>query len=117
MTEGDLPEEGLSDTPELEDPAYLQEEKAAEKRRNRKMSAKEQLRLRFMSALLADRAGREWIWDLLTIGHVFNTSFVPGDAMAMSFKEGERNLALYVLNQIPPDAMKLMLEESAEYDR
>jgi len=40
---------------------------------------------------------------------------VPGDAQAMTFKEGERNLALYVLSQIPPDSLKVMLEEAAEY--
>jgi len=99
---------------ELSSP-HLAEAKQAEKSNNRRAKAREELRKRFMGGLMATREGREWVWDLLSRGHVYSTSYVPGDTTAMAFKEGERNIALYVLSQIPPDAFKVMLEESSEY--
>ena len=44
--------------------------------------------------MLSEREGREWVWDLLSRGHVFATSFVVGQPDATAFSEGERNLAL-----------------------
>ena len=101
---------GPGDTPDLNNPRQV---KAREKR----AKAREGLRKRFILKLLSDRDGREWMWELLSRGRVFTTSFVAGDSHATAFQEGMRNLALTVLAEIPPASLKTMLDEADEYGR
>lgn len=65
--------------------------------------------------LLSTPKGRNWVWSkLLTPCHVFGTSFEPGDALTMAFREGERNIGLALVAQITaaaPDAMIKMMQE------
>ena len=109
-------DDSTPDAPQEEGQSLNLSDEVQVKGRNKKLKAKAELRRRFMVGLLSERPGREWVWALLTRGHIFTTSFVNGDPMATAFKEGERNLALSVLAEIPPEAMQVMMSESGEYD-
>jgi len=80
--------------------------------RNRKASAREDLRQRFIEAALSTRDGREWMYDKLSRCHIYHTSFVVGDALSTAYQEGERNIGLLLLAEIPPDVYALMLKEA-----
>lgn len=65
--------------------------------------------------LLQTRAGRAWMFSILEVGHIYQTSFGP-DALTTAFREGERNLALKLLAQITaasPDGLIAMMTENA----
>lgn len=57
-------------------------------------------RLSFVEAAMTTEQGRAWFYDLLKFGHVFNVPYVSGDTHATSFKCGEMNVALRVLDDI-----------------
>jgi hypothetical protein len=111
MSEPDAktPDEFLPDGFE---PNPLNEEFQNDPERNRKASAREDLRQRFIEAALSTRDGREWMYDKLSRCHIYNTSFVVGDPHSTAFQEGERNIGLLLLAEIPPDVYALMLKEA-----
>jgi hypothetical protein len=84
--------------------------------RNKKAKAREDLRKRFMAKLLSDREGREWVWHLLEFCKVYQSTFIAGDTHAMCINEGQRNVGLMILSEIPPDALAQMLKESGDYN-
>ena len=59
--------------------------------------------------------GRNYIWDQLTLAHIFSTSYSP-DALQMAFAEGERNSGLRLLNDIiewcPEQFIQMMREQN-----
>ena len=64
-------------------------------------------------AFMSQPTGRSYIWEQLTLCHVFSTSF-NRDALAMAFSEGERNYGLRLLDDILqwcPDQFILMMRE------
>lgn len=64
-------------------------------------------------------AGRQWVWDLLEVCHLYRTSFDPTNEQSdrlTFFREGERNIGLYVLGQIEqhaPESLRLMMNEKS----
>lgn len=67
-----------------------------------------------LATLLSSPQGRNWMWDLMTLGHVFETTFVPGDALSMAFREGERNIGLRLIAMVTtaaPDALIQMMRD------
>lgn len=63
--------------------------------------------------VLATPAGRRFVWRLLTQGGVFR-AVAPADAVVMAFREGGRNEALRLLNEVfshAPEAFGLMMKE------
>lgn len=86
------------------------------KARNKKANAREELRKRFIARLLSDRDGREWMWELLAFCKVFSSTYVAGDPYAMHLLEGQRNVGLKLVHEIPPASMKLMMDEGPSYD-
>lgn len=69
-----------------------------------------------IKTLMATPGGRAWLWEQLTLSHIFATSFVPGDPMASAFQEGQRNFGLRLLAQVTkaaPDAYLLAMKENA----
>ena len=52
--------------------------------------------------------GRRVLMDLLRQGHFFEPTYVRSDAHESSFREGERNLTLYVLAQLKLNQAELM---------
>jgi hypothetical protein len=67
-----------------------------------------------ISALMGDPIGRGYVYDLLCACHVFQSSFAT-NALAMAFSEGERNVGLFITNDLitaSPDNYLLMLKEA-----
>ena len=65
--------------------------------------------------LMGSRAGRAYVWELLSFCHVFRTSIVAGDPYATHVQEGERNVGLKLLadiNRDAPEAYRTMVEEA-----
>jgi hypothetical protein len=86
------------------------------RKRNKKLTARDELRKRFIARLLSDRDGREWMYEKLTSCHIWAPCHVPGDPYSTAFQDGERNAGLRLLADIPPDALALMLTEAPGYD-
>lgn len=59
--------------------------------------------------LMETPGGRQWVWEQLTLSHLFATSFVSGDPMATAFREGERNAGLRLLASVMKAAPDLYL--------
>lgn len=65
-------------------------------------------------SLLSTKAGRGWVWGMLTFCRVFATSF-DRDPHATAFNEGQRNVGLKLLadiNNADPGAYVLMATEA-----
>jgi hypothetical protein len=58
--------------------------------------------------------GRRFLWRLLGRAGIFRLSFV-GDAAGTAFREGERNMGLWVLNDLLslcPERFRQMMDEA-----
>ena len=69
-------------------------------------------------SVMDTKSGRLWFFDLLTSCHIFDSSFAM-EAIAMAFKEGERNIGLQILRDLMracPDMYVLMMREANERD-
>lgn len=68
-----------------------------------------------ITALMSNPAGRGYIWDQLSVAHIFSTSF-SADALQMAFAEGERNAGLRLLDDIlnwcPEQFIQMMREKN-----
>ncbi|MFA5158675.1 MAG: hypothetical protein WC451_05835 [Patescibacteria group bacterium] len=51
------------------------------------------------------QTGFEVLKDILKFTHAFSTSYVPGDQIETAFREGERNVFIYILSNLS-DEMK-----------
>lgn len=93
------------------DPEHVQREK-------RRLGRLAKARKDFIAQqLMGTRAGRAYVWELLTFCHVFRTSIVAGDPYGTHVQEGERNVGLKLLadvNRDAPEAYRLMVEEAKE---
>jgi hypothetical protein len=80
-------------------------------RRETRIKRRDQLAL--LGRVMAEPIGREFFYDLLASCHVYSTSFAT-NALAMAFREGERNVGLRLaadLTEATPDLFLLMLKE------
>lgn len=72
-------------------------------------------RLKFVEAGMGVTQGRAWFFDLLKRAHIFQTPYTSGDPHATSFRCGELNLGLQILDDIqtaaPQEYIK-MIEEN-----
>ncbi len=83
----------------------------------KKAARKNSKRLEVIKALMQHKDGREWIYELLERGHIYVTSFTPGDPYRSAFNEGERNYANQILIDVTlaaPDEYLMMMRESRE---
>jgi len=67
-------------------------------------------------AFMSHRAGRAWVWDLLSACGLYRMSARTGDAHMTYFHEGERNVGLRLLAQLQrvcPKHYATMTEENA----
>jgi hypothetical protein len=84
------------------------------KKREAAQAFRESEQRKVLKELLDKPAGRAWLWDLLVLAHVFETSFSE-NPHRMAWNEGERNLGLRLLTQITtvsPDAFVQMMREN-----
>ena len=73
----------------------LHDERAVEER-NKRLKMKERDRLGALGGIVSEPGGRAWIHNLLSITHVFDSSF-SNNSHAMAFREGERQVGLRIL--------------------
>ncbi len=70
-------------------------------------------RIDVLVSVMSTPGGRAWVLDILERCSIFATTFT-GDALRSAFAEGQRNVGLFVLNDIMqtcPDQYVLMMQE------
>lgn len=101
----------LAETPyDASDPEQVNKQRV-------KAGRKKTKRLEVIKRLMDDKDGRAWVYELLERGHIYHTSFVPGDSHASAFKEGERNITNQLLIDVTAAASEeylLMIREAKE---
>lgn len=94
---------------DLGDPRHVKE-------RARNAKARENIRATVLRNVMASIDGREWIFELLQLCHVYETSWSP-DPLRMAANEGERNVGLQLIGQIQvccPEAYLQMMKEAKD---
>lgn len=105
----------MSDEKEESERPFDASDQHAVERRTSKAKRKEAKRLAGLKLLCDSSDGRAWIWGFLDQFGFTRSSFSP-DALAMAFKEGERNVTLRVMadiNRVAPDTYLRMQRENA----
>ena len=72
----------------------------------------ERARRETVQTLMSTMQGRQWVFERLTLCHVFASSFSI-NALEAAFKEGERNVGLQLLNDVmtcPDEYLQMMRE-------
>lgn len=81
----------------------------------------ERIAVEDLRAIMSARAGRRFMWELLSITHVYQTSFRPGAPVEdCVYREGERNIGLQLLDRLhrtAPDLYSVMVRETMETDQ
>jgi hypothetical protein len=81
--------------------------------RERRIRRRDQLAV--LVKIMSEPVGREWFYDLLSSCHVYTSSF-GHNALAMAFREGERNVGIRIgsdITEASPDLYLQMLKEAA----
>ncbi len=84
-------------------------------RRIKQAKQREAQRHNYTRHIMADRFGREWMWELLERCHIFQTPFIGGQADQTAFNLGEHNFGLKLLADIMtacPQDYQLMAQEA-----
>lgn len=84
--------------------------------RARKAKRQERDRDAFLTAMMEQQHGRSWMFDLLGFCGVSRSSFAS-NALEMARREGQRNVGLYLLEQVTrvaPESYVEMLKEHAD---
>lgn len=71
-------------------------------------------RLEFVKAAMQHEQGRAWFYDLLVRCYITRTPFISGDPHATSFRCGEQNIGLQIIDDIQtasPDEYTIMMTE------
>lgn len=86
-------------------------EKQAEKEKTAitdQENAEKQLRINY-GLTFSTREGFEAAKDILRHCHFLEPSHVTGDAYQTAFREGERNVALYILAKLSPELISKLI--------
>jgi hypothetical protein len=83
---------------------------------NRRRSSKrrEAEQRAFLKKMLAEPAGRNWMWGILEFCNAFDIGYVQGDAYATHLQLGQRNVGLKLIadiSDVAPDMFARMLKE------
>lgn len=68
-----------------------------------------------VQSLMSTPGGRAWMHDILVLTHVFVCSIGP-DSHTTYFREGERNIGLYLLNQVMAACPEAYIQMMAEHN-
>ena len=71
-------------------------------------NAEKQMRINY-GLTFSTMEGFETAKDILKHCHFLQTSHVPGDAYQTAFREGERNVALYILAKLSPELISKLI--------
>ena len=86
-------------------------EKQAEKEKaviTNQENAEKQMRINY-GLTFSKMEGFETAKDILKYCHFLEPSHVPGDAYQTAFREGERNVALYILAKLSPELISSLI--------
>lgn len=100
------------------DPTDIRGEERAHEHNARKAKLLAEREAEDFKWIVSNKRGRRFIWRFLEKAGVFRSSFT-GNSETF-FKEGQRNLGLFVLGLIhehAPDAYVQMLKEQSEHER
>lgn len=71
-------------------------------------------RLEFIKAAMQHEQGRGWFYDILLFCKIFETPYVSGDAYGTTFKVGQANVGLRILDDLqtasPSDYLQMLKE-------
>jgi len=85
--------------------------------RARTAKQREDAHQKVIRQVMGSNEGRAWIYDLLSICHVFSSSFSQ-NALTMAHAEGERNIGLRITGAIvsasPERYLEMLKENSSE---
>ena len=84
------------------------------RRHEKAAKLEETARINFVVAAMSTEAGRTYFRDILATCHIFADPF-SGDALREAYSKGERNIGLYIYNDIVthcPDYFVLMMKEA-----
>lgn len=96
------------DAVDLSDPEKVRQ-------RNDSIKRREDARINGLKVLLADKNGRDWLWDLIGFCGVFRTSFTGNSETFM--REGQRNVGLKIIGDLTkhsPDSLIQMMKENQD---
>jgi hypothetical protein len=82
----------------------------------RTAKGRDAVRATVLRNIMASIDGREWMYELLALCHVYQTSFSP-DALWMAKAEGERTIGLQLVGQIQvtcPEQYLQMMKEAKD---
>jgi hypothetical protein len=108
--------EEIDEKPEFEDAPFNASDPAQVAAKRRSAGRRRKANESVVYTIMSTQAGREWMHSLLGSCHCFSTSFT-GEALSMSFKEGERNVGNMLISSImkvAPDEFILMLKEHSK---
>lgn len=89
--------------------------KTAKERREQAARNRRERELNDIRSLLGRREGRRLLWRIFERAHLFETTFT-GDGIGGAFKEGERNVGLFVFSELmegAPERFQEMMNESS----
>jgi hypothetical protein len=104
-----MSEEREPEVPDLGDEKYVRQ-------RTRTAKTRDNIKATVLRNIMASVDGREWMFELLTQGHVYDTSFSP-EPLWMAFWEGQRSLCLHLVAQIQtacPEQYLTMMKEAKD---
>ena len=94
--------------PDASDPSFVRRRISEAKRREASTAT-------VIRQIMASDTGRAWVYEKLSMCHVFQSSFSP-NALDMAYREGERNVGLQFTLEVSracPEQYLLMLKEAS----
>lgn len=94
----------------MNDDVFINEKQIEEKKTTvtKEENAEKQLRINY-GLTFSTREGFEAAKDILRHCHFLEPSHVAGDAYQTAFREGERNVALYILAKLSPELISKLI--------
>lgn len=108
---------GAPDLHPVPEEAYDASDEKQIKERENKAAVRERQSRQVVADLLANTAGRTWMWTVLSDCNAFSQSFVPGEADSTAFNEGKRsvgNRLIAEVMRVDPSLYLKMLEENGK---
>lgn len=98
-----------------EDDTYDTSDPVAVNNKRKKTGRTRADRLEFIKAAMQHEQGRGWFYDILLFCKIFETPYVSGDSHGTTFKVGQQNVGLRILDDLQtssPDNYLQMLKEN-----
>jgi hypothetical protein len=66
-----------------------------------------------LAGIMSSPDGRAWMWSVLSLCHIYGLSY-DQDASVTAFREGERNIGLWFIQQINRTCPELLIKAMTE---